>query len=219
MLATRVSAVLIKRNRSGMGLVDAGIGAGAQSGGTLKLAITHVLGAGGGAWSGPRPSPPRPNCSRVRPCNPSRSSTDGREVVWGASKGACLILDRVAIKLATELGRWSFDPTFKPPEDEPMPKEGDSTAPRATETKESEVPTEAAQVPGLKPWAYSVPCHPTRQILSILVPPGEPMGSPQVMAYTSPVCTMPRFFKCFSASARAVSRSALVSISSGRTLR
>ena len=26
--------------------------------------------------------------------------------------------------------------------------------------------------------------------LSMLVPPGAPMGSPQVIAYTSPLCTM-----------------------------
>ena len=47
MLAARVSAVLAKRNRSRNDSVDAA--AGAQSGGTLKLTITHVLGVGGGA--------------------------------------------------------------------------------------------------------------------------------------------------------------------------
>ena len=31
----------------------------------------------------------------------------------------------------------------------------------------------------------------TRQIFSMLVPPGAPMGSPQVMAYTSPAFTTP----------------------------
>ena len=45
------------------------------------------------------------------------------------------------------------------------------------------------------------------------------MGSPQVMAYTSPFCTMLRLLRWRSAWSSAVSRSALVSMSKGRTLR
>ena len=48
---------------------------------------------------------------------------------------------------------------------------------------------------------------------------GDDMGSPQVMAYTSPLCTMLRRSRWPSACSSAVSRSALVSISRGRTLR
>ena len=37
----------------------------------------------------------------------------------------------------------------------------------------------------------AAPAQATRLILSILVPPGAPMGSPAVMAYTSPEATTP----------------------------
>lgn len=128
LLAKRVSSVLAKRNRSGTGVVDTG--ANAQGAGTLKLTITHVLGVGGGAWSGPKAITVKaelfdgPILTRQQKLN--RWSVGG---VWGAFKGTCTILDRVAVSLAKDLGRWSFDANFKPPEDEPMPKDAAGEVP------------------------------------------------------------------------------------------
>jgi len=52
MLAKRVGDVLGKQNASGKGTIEAGDDSAGDQ--VLRLQITHVLGVGGGAWSGPK---------------------------------------------------------------------------------------------------------------------------------------------------------------------
>ena len=52
MLAKRVGDVLGKQNASGKGTIEAGADSAGDQ--VLRLQITHVLGVGGGAWSGPK---------------------------------------------------------------------------------------------------------------------------------------------------------------------
>ena len=121
LLARRVGAALAKRGR----VPDATVAAGSASGGTpvLRLTITHVLGVGGGAWSGPKAITLRAelldgkNVMRQQKVN--RWSMGG---FWGGFKGTCSILDRTATRLAKDLTLWSYDAHYKMDEDEAPPK-------------------------------------------------------------------------------------------------
>ena len=89
----------------------------------LRLQITHVLGVGGGAWSGPKAITVSAelvgNDGQVRQTKINRWSVGG---MWGGFKGTCSILDRCAVSIGKDLARWVKDPSFKIKE-MPAPKE------------------------------------------------------------------------------------------------
>lgn len=128
MLATRVGEVLAKRGKARNVTVSSSDDAAGAS--VLRLTITHVLGVGGGAWSGPKAITVKAELLREqevqRQQKLNRWSTGG---FWGAFKSTCSILDRAATSLARDLGKWAFDPTHKIAEDEVPPKEDASAAP------------------------------------------------------------------------------------------
>ncbi|MFC5474723.1 hypothetical protein [Paraherbaspirillum soli] len=127
MLARRVGPVLAKLNKTGDGTIATGTKtAGAD---LLRLQITHVLGVGGGAWSGPKAITVTADLldehgKVTRHTKINRWSMGG---MWGGFKGTCSILDRSAVAIGKDLGRWVHDPAFQIAE-EPAPKETETAA-------------------------------------------------------------------------------------------
>jgi len=82
---------------------------GAQ-GKVLKLTITSVIGAGGGAWSGPKTMTVRAELLQsgkvVASTVKSRSSGGG---AFGGMKGTCQIFDRVMTTLGSDVAAWLPD--------------------------------------------------------------------------------------------------------------
>ena len=101
-------------------------GAEAPGSPVLRLQITHVLGVGGGAWSGPKAITVSAellgNDGEIRRTKINRWSVGG---MWGGFKGTCTILDRCAVSIGKDLARWVKDPAFKIKE-MPAPKEGEA---------------------------------------------------------------------------------------------
>ncbi|EHP41592.1 hypothetical protein OR16_18851 [Cupriavidus basilensis OR16] len=111
MLTTRVGDVLRKRNKTGDGTVaSTGDANGAQ---VLRLQITHILGVGGGAWTGPKAITVTADLLEggkvIRNTKINRWSVGG---MWGGFKGTCSILDRTAVAIGKDLGRWVGDPSY-----------------------------------------------------------------------------------------------------------
>jgi hypothetical protein len=110
----------LKKRLSG-GTVDSEAAANGAT--VLKLQISHVLGVGGGAWSGPKAltvyADLVENGKVVRQARINRWSTGG---VWGGFKGTCSIINRCSVAIAKDLTRWAADPAYKI-EDEAPPKD------------------------------------------------------------------------------------------------
>ncbi len=126
MLTTRVGDVLRKRNKTGDGTVaSTGDANGAQ---VLRLQITHILGVGGGAWTGPKAITVTADLLEggkvIRNTKINRWSVGG---MWGGFKGTCSILDRTAVAIGKDLGRWVADPSYVIKEEAP-PKEAAEAA-------------------------------------------------------------------------------------------
>ncbi|CAB3742290.1 hypothetical protein LMG24238_06860 [Paraburkholderia sediminicola] len=134
MLTNHVGEVLRKLNRGGDGTIASQTDAGDAK--ILRLQITHVLGVGGGAWSGPKATTVSADLIEdgkvIRHTKINRWSVGG---VWGAFKGSCSILDRTTIVISKDLSRWVRDPSYEIKEEAP-PKE--ASAPTAqTDTASS----------------------------------------------------------------------------------
>ncbi|MBC7699617.1 hypothetical protein [Aquabacterium sp.] len=129
MLETRVGKAFGNLNKGG----DSTISTGAQAtddAAVVRLRITHVLGVGGGAWSGPKAITIDADLIEknkvVRHTKINRWTTGG---AFGGFKGTCSILERSAAAIGKDLARWVRDPAFTVP-DEPQPagQVGDSTS-------------------------------------------------------------------------------------------
>jgi hypothetical protein len=148
MLATRVGDVLRKRNKGGSGTIA--VGADASGSQVLRLQISHVLGIGGGAWTGPKAITVNAELLEdgkvVRNTKVNRWSIGG---FWGAFKGTCSILDRSAIVIAKDMARWVRDPSYVV-KDEGPPK--DASAAEAAASEPVAVPP-VAPVPASEPAA------------------------------------------------------------------
>ncbi|MBM3115797.1 hypothetical protein [Jeongeupia naejangsanensis] len=125
-LATRVGEVMKKLSREGTGTVaSAAEAAEAGDAAVLRLQITHVLGVGGGAFSGPKAITVNAELLEggkvVRQTKINRWSIGG---VFGAFKGTCSILDRSAAAIGKDLGRWVRDPSYQIKE-EAAPKDAE----------------------------------------------------------------------------------------------
>lgn len=127
MLAHHVGDALRRINRTGDGTTASQTDVGDAK--ILRLQVTHVLGVGGGAWSGPKATTVTAdlleNGNVVRHTKINRWSVGG---VWGAFKGTCSILDRTTIVISKDLSRWVRDPSYEIKEEAP-PKE--ASAPTA----------------------------------------------------------------------------------------
>ena len=143
LLANRVGAMMAKINKTGNGTTPAGVEL--PDSALLRLQITHVLGVGGGAWSGPKAitvtAELLENGKLMRQTKINRWSVGG---VWGAFRGTCSILDRSAIAIAKDMARWVRNPGYQIVE-QPAPVE-------AVETKPvDESSAEAAALPEAQP--------------------------------------------------------------------
>jgi hypothetical protein len=121
MLQTRVGAVLRRLNGTGSGIVESNEDpAGDQ---VLRLKITHVLGVGGGAWSGPKGITLSAELLEgdkvVRHTKINRWSVGG---MFGTFKGTCEILALSADAISKDLSRWVRNPGYRVVE-ENAPKE------------------------------------------------------------------------------------------------
>lgn len=80
----------------------------------LKVEITHVMGVGGGAWTGPKAITVDATLSAdgkvLRQGKVNRWTTGG---MWGGFKGTCSILDRSAKAIGKDLARWIRDENYK----------------------------------------------------------------------------------------------------------
>lgn len=125
MLTRHVSDALRRINRTGDGTIASQTDAGDQK--ILRLQITHVLGVGGGAWSGPKATTVTADLIEdgklTRHTKINRWSVGG---VWGAFKGSCSILDRTTVAIAKDVSRWVRDPSYEIKEEAP-PKEASAT--------------------------------------------------------------------------------------------
>lgn len=154
MLKTRVGGVLGKLNGTGNGMLETGADPAGDN--VLRLKITHVLGVGGGAWSGPKAITLTAELLEdgkvVRQTKINRWSVGG---VFGAFKGTCTILERSADAISKDLSRWVRNPAYKIVE-EAAPKEAaaptpnvdaapPADAPRATPAVQAAEVTQAAE--------------------------------------------------------------------------
>jgi hypothetical protein len=119
----RIGAILAKANRAGNGTVEKGNVLKEAS--LLRLQITHVLGVGGGAWSGPKAITVSAdlieNDKVVRHTKINRWSVGG---MFGGFKGTCSILNRDVEAIGKDLSKWISDPSYQIV-NEPAPKEAD----------------------------------------------------------------------------------------------
>jgi hypothetical protein len=122
MLASRVSSILAKRNRTGTGVVDAHTKA--ENARTLKLTIMRVLDGNENTGKGLKAITVKAELfagqSLERQQHFGRHSRGGP---WGAFKDSCAVFHRITFKLTKDLSRWTFSAGFEPADDEPMPGE------------------------------------------------------------------------------------------------
>lgn len=119
-VARAMSSALNKKYGGGSPISSETEANGAQ---VMRMQVSHVLGVGGGGWSGPKAITVQvellENGKVVRKTRANRWSTGG---MWGGFKGTCSILDRCAVALAKDLSRWAGDASYKI-EDEAAPKD------------------------------------------------------------------------------------------------
>lgn len=80
----------------------------------VQVQITHVMGVGGGAWSGPKSMSIQAtlieNGKPGRTTKLTRTTTGG---AFGGFKGTCSLIERCAKALGKDLSQWAVDPTSK----------------------------------------------------------------------------------------------------------
>jgi hypothetical protein len=127
MLTRHVGTALRKIHRTGDDTITSQTDTGDAK--ILRLQITHVLGFGGGAWSGPKATTVTAdlieNGKVTRHTKINRWSVGG---VWGAFKGSCSILDRTTIMISKDLSRWVRDPSYEIKESAPPTEASATTA-------------------------------------------------------------------------------------------
>lgn len=127
MLTRHVNEALRKINKAGDGTVASQTDAADAK--ILRLQITHVLGVGGGAWTGPKATTVSANLIEngkvTRHTTINRWSVGG---VWGGFKGSCSILDRTTIVISKDLSRWVRDPSYQIKEEAPPTEASAPTA-------------------------------------------------------------------------------------------
>ncbi|WP_410499600.1 hypothetical protein [Chitinibacter sp. S2-10] len=126
MLEKRIGEILAKANQ-GLGTIAQGTPV--ADGQVLRLKISHVLGVGGGAYSGPKAitvyAELLQNGKVARETKLNRWSMGG---VFGGFSGTCSILDRCAVAIGKDLAQWVKDPSYII-KDQPAPKTEAAPAP------------------------------------------------------------------------------------------
>nr|WP_315233641.1 hypothetical protein [uncultured Albidiferax sp.] len=121
-LTRHVGAALATLNRSGSGTVASAAEAGDAS--VLNVQISHILGVGGGGWSGPKAVTIHATLTEKdgtqRKTRINRWSMGG---FWGPFKGTCSIIERCTVAIGKDLQRWVRDASYAV-KDEGPPKEG-----------------------------------------------------------------------------------------------
>ncbi|WP_296226613.1 hypothetical protein [Ralstonia sp. UBA689] len=136
MLARRVGDVLRKIEKTDNVTIAAGTSAGEAK--VLRLQISHVLGVGGGAWTGPKAITVVASLvdggKVVRQTKINRWTLGG---LWGGFKGTCSILERSAIAIGKDLGRWVRNPSYVIKNEDPPAEAASAPAAETTaDTKE-----------------------------------------------------------------------------------
>lgn len=120
----------------------------------LSVQITHVLGAGGGAWSGPKTVTVLAellDSGEVMHYNKINEWNIGG--VFGGYTSTCAILERSADAITKDLNEWVQNPTTKV-EEKPAPKgTTDDETPKASASE----PTPAFSAPPSTPASAAVP--------------------------------------------------------------
>jgi len=117
--------------------VQRGATGSASGAAVLKIEIAHVMGVGGGSWSGPKAitvdATLMVDGKVKRQGKVSRWSNGG---FWAGLKGTCGILERDAKAIGKDLSRWVKDPRYVMPIEAEPPKEAASAASSAAEADE-----------------------------------------------------------------------------------
>lgn len=120
MLSSRIGPMLAKQYKIDKGTID--LGADPAGDKVLRVQITHVLGAGGGAWSGPKAITVLAELldggTVVHYTKINEWTTGG---VFGGYMGTCAILERSANAITKDLNEWVQNPSTKV-EEKPAPK-------------------------------------------------------------------------------------------------
>jgi hypothetical protein len=103
------------------------------AGEVIKVRITHVLGVGGGAWSGPKAITVHADLMKdgkvERTTRINRWTTGG---IWGGFKGTCSILNRSSAAIAKDLVKWAKDPSYSVDDEKPKDAPKEDEAPTAS---------------------------------------------------------------------------------------
>lgn len=112
-LQTRLPAFIEDGARRGVDIVISDQPLDNVAGKVLRLEYTHILGTGGGAWSGPKSVTVAGELwedgELIGSFVASRYSTGG---AFGGFKGTCSILGRCIKTLGVDIARWLEDPTM-----------------------------------------------------------------------------------------------------------
>lgn len=112
MLSSRIAPMLAKLYKTDKGTVDVGTDPAGDK--VLRVQISHVLGAGGGAWSGPKAITIVAELldgGQVTYYTKINEWTTGG--VFGGYMGTCAILERSANALTKDLSEWVQNPVTK----------------------------------------------------------------------------------------------------------
>ena len=153
MLSSRIGPMLAKLYKIDKGTID--LGADPAGDKVLRVQITHVLGAGGGAWSGPKAITVLAELldggTVVHYTKINEWTTGG---VFGGYMGTCAILERSANAITKDLNEWVQNPSTKV-EEKPAPK--GAPVPSAEAPKASAPASTPASAPVVAPASAPLP--------------------------------------------------------------
>lgn len=149
MLSSRIGPMLGKLNNTVNGTVETGADPAGDT--VLRLQITHVLGAGGGAWSGPKAITVLAELLEggkvVHQTKINEWTTGG---LFGGYMGTCAILKRSADAITDDLNQWVQNPSTtiqEQPAPKDAPKEAVKGAPKETPVASAEAPKPLQPLP------------------------------------------------------------------------
>ena len=151
MLASRIGPMLGSLYKIDNGTVAAGTDSAGDK--VLRVQISHVLGVGGGAWSGPKAITVLAELidgGKVTHTTKINQWTTGG--MFGGFKGTCDILERSANAITKDLNKWVQNPLTKI-EQKPAPKDAmkESATPAPAVSAEATKAAEPASAPASEP--------------------------------------------------------------------
>jgi hypothetical protein len=155
MLSSRIGPMLAKLYKMDKGTID--VGTDPANDKVLRVQITHVLGAGGGAWSGPKAITVLAELldgGKVVYYTKINEWTTGG--VFGGFKGTCDILERSANAITKDLNEWVQNPSTKV-EEKPAPKGAPVPSAEAPKASAPTATATSASVPASTPSSAPTP--------------------------------------------------------------